>query len=723
MAVEDPVTTSTNRPSAARPGASLERESVRPPWITFVVIAIIIVISVAVRSGHAMLSIMFDGAAALAVMAPPMLLGLALVPLIHPKKLPLRWHLLLGAAFGLGLTSLLVLILGLAGLLHRWIWLGLFAGFMMVGLLQWQRLRLVQRQTPQRSGKRAMETSIGRERRSAGGFVWLLVLVCPFASVAILSATNAPGMIWQEEGFAYDVLTYHLQVPKEYFDAGRIDYLPHNVYANFPSNVEMLYLLAMILLDDAHDAAVPANMIHLLLAALTVLAAWVAGREWSPRVGVVCAVATASTGWLAYLSGLAYVENGMLFFAMTSAAWLVRCYRSSGAADGIVEDTHNDAENHSDADVGPNHRAMVVGGVLAGFAFGCKYTAGPMLVIPLAIVPLICRRGSVRSGLGDAFIFVFAALAAVSPWLVKNMALTGNPVFPLANEVFHGSPAGWGEDETDRWNAAHRGERDDQTVSARVSVMWTRTLGDRYQRFGPMLILLGVIGLIGRRWERFDWALVAMFVVQLGIWAFATHLFARFTVVMLIPLVLLAGRSLLPGSRRIRVISVAVVLIAGSAWNSVFAIRLHESESIPGAPAAVFYEGHLSHYSYLRMINEDLPDNARLLVVGDAKAFYFQRSVEYCVAFNRNPFFTALLEADSPAAMMDWLRDRGFTHLLVNWSEMRRLDATYGFSPSMPPPRLASMLDRLTDAGLLLLRGFPLPGSLEPYIDIYEIPQ
>ena len=41
----------------------------------------------------------------------------------------------------------------------------------------------------------------------------------------------------------FDVLEYHLQGPKEYFQAGRIAFLPHNVYTNMPFGVEMLHLL------------------------------------------------------------------------------------------------------------------------------------------------------------------------------------------------------------------------------------------------------------------------------------------------------------------------------------------------------------------------------------------------------------------------------------------------------------------------------------------------
>ncbi len=40
----------------------------------------------------------------------------------------------------------------------------------------------------------------------------------------------------------FDVLEYHLQGPKEYYQAGRIAFLPHNVYTSMPFGVEMLHL-------------------------------------------------------------------------------------------------------------------------------------------------------------------------------------------------------------------------------------------------------------------------------------------------------------------------------------------------------------------------------------------------------------------------------------------------------------------------------------------------
>ena len=66
--------------------------------------------------------------------------------------------------------------------------------------------------------------------------------IAPFVVVMIL-ASMLPTI-------DFDVLEYHLQGPKEYFQAGRIAFLPHNVYTNMPFDVEMLHLLGMEVIGD-----------------------------------------------------------------------------------------------------------------------------------------------------------------------------------------------------------------------------------------------------------------------------------------------------------------------------------------------------------------------------------------------------------------------------------------------------------------------------------------
>lgn len=635
-------------------------------------------------SRWALLCALFDGLTAAVVLLPAVLGGLWLVPLFRLGPMPLRWHLLLGAALGIGCLSLLVLSLGLSGCLQRTVWLILLSAFSVLGVVRFRSLRV--------------------ESKSSrwSGCVWLPAI--PFLVLAILAASNAPGLIWQEEGNGYDVLEYHLQMPKEYLHAGRISYAPHNVYANFPANVEMLYLLAMILLDDDVDAGVAAHAIHLYLAALTVFATWVVGRDRSPRVGVISALTMATAGWLAYLSGLAYVENGVLFFGMCATGAMLRAAR-----DGKKEPQR---ESPVRGPMPPGW--LVVSGVLAGFAAGCKYTAVPMVVVPL-VLGAILMTDRLRARVTGGFTLAAAALMALSPWLVKNQVMTGNPVFPLLNDVFKASPPGWDSESTARWERGHTPPPQERSIRAKLIHLWRHVLWDRYHRFGPAVFLLALGGLLWRRRGRADAVLIVIAMIQMGVWLFATHLYARFAVPLLIPLTLLAGRCVVGPPSAFRWRFVVGVLALGGAWNFAQAVRLHRAEAVYGVPSSFFYRGFMPGYEYLGFINDRLPARARVLLVGDARAFYVRCAVDYHVVFNLVPFARAARDEDD---LLAWLRAGKYTHVLIHWAEIDRLRNTYGFGPEVN----SALLDRLCAKGLRLMEAFPHPLGTKRYVELYELP-
>jgi hypothetical protein len=289
--------------------------------------------------------------------------------------------------------------------------------------------------------------------------------------------------------------------------------------------------------------------------------------------------------------------------------------------------------------------------------------------------------------------------------------------------VFQAAPPGWGAQETKAWDRGHSAEDEQRSVGGRLHVFWDYVLWDKKQRFGPVIFLLALAGLLGRRRSAADLILFAVLMVQLVVWLFATHLFARFAVVLLIPLALLCGCAIIvSGSRRRRQVIVGA-LVVGGAWNFWFAVRLHGQESPGGAPASLIYEGKLEKYKYFQVINHELPPDAKILLVGEARAFYFQRDVEYCVVFNRNPFFEVVRASKTPHQVLHWLREKGCTHVLVNWSEVRRLADSYGFSSAVDARLLDKMFAQLETAGLSRLHGFPHPQTGGRYVDLYAVPR
>jgi len=622
---------------------------------------------------------------AAAVMLPPIGLGLVLVPLFRFLDLPVRWRLLLAAALGLGATSILVLCFGLLGLLHRGFWCALLLLFAIMGLL---RLRGILARPE--SGAARSRASGAPNRES---FLWLIAV--PFLVAALLAASNPPGFLWSEEGYGYDVLEYHLQVPKEYFLQGEIAYASHNVYANFPMNVEMLYLLAMIVNGKVTEVGTTAHLIHLSFALLSVFAAATVASDVSPRTGLIAGILLATTGWLPYLSGLAYVENALFFYGFLAVGSLLRGRESTSPAGWII-----------------------LSGLMAGLACGCKYTAVLFLVAPVGLCAICANRVALTRRLSLVLLFLLSATAAFSPWLLKNQWMTGNPVFPLANSLFQADPPGWGTRETEQWDRGHSVSWSTHSFAQRIGSIWTQILGNRYQRFGLFVLLFPLFLFIQKRRNETNGLLGLIALMQLLGWTMVTHLYARFAAVLLIPLVLLAARAVTAFCARPAIFVPLAVTVA--AWNFAFVVDLHRQESDPGAPETLISEGILPGFEYYEVVNRQLPAPARILLVGEARAYYFEREVDCRVVFNAQPFAEVVKAAKNDDEILAWLRDRGFTHVLVHWSEIQRLAGTYGF----PGEITLALFERLERAGLSPVRFFPHPlRSGERYVDLWAVPQ
>jgi hypothetical protein len=275
---------------------------------------------------------------------------------------------------------------------------------------------------------------------------------------------------------------------------------------------------------------------------------------------------------------------------------------------------------------------------------------------------------------------------------------------------------------------------DERTLSARVRSLWVRVAGDADQRFGPTILALGLVGLLSRRRDHADAVLVLMVALQMAVWTLVTHEYARFAVPLIIPLAILGGRVIPAAAGSRRAVLVAAVIVGGAAWNLAFAAVRHAGESPGGAPPALFYEGRVPGFEYLRAANEELPEDAKVLLVGESRAFYFRRKVDYCVAFNRSPFLEMIHAADAlpglttratrATGVMDWLGGRGYTHVLVNWSEVRRLERTYGLAPPTTAAQLERAMARLAQEGLSLVRVFhhPNPEVHARYVELYAVP-
>jgi len=190
---------------------------------------------------------------------------------------------------------------------------------------------------------------------------------------------------------AWDSLVYHLTGPKFYLRSGKIYHPLDLPYLGFPQLVEMLFTWGMAL--GGERAASVIHWLYGLLAASIGL-----GFSDCPYL-VGALIFSAPTVFV--LASWPYVDIALLVY-VALAFQALEFYRETGSL-----------------------KWLVLSGVMAGFALSAKYTA---VIVPIAgfFVLLIASRQRKY-----AVLLPLVAFVLFSPWLIKNFALTGNPVYPF----------------------------------------------------------------------------------------------------------------------------------------------------------------------------------------------------------------------------------------------------------------------------------------------------
>ncbi len=249
--------------------------------------------------------LLYDGLHALAVVGAATVAGLAVARRLNPTA-PRSLLIAGGGAIGLGAMAAVVLGLGVFGglnLLTSW---GIVVVFLLIGVvdLAFDRARWAAPVDP------------------AGRWLWPLAGVA-FGMIAVAASMPA-GAMWAGEPNAYDVVSYHLPVPREWFELGRIAPLDHNVFSRFPMATEALFLLEMHQRGGAYEAAYAAQFTNGLIVLLFGVGTFGAARVLGATMlaATVSAVVAVCVPWPIMLGSIAYNEPLMMLAAVAMAGLL-----------------------------------------------------------------------------------------------------------------------------------------------------------------------------------------------------------------------------------------------------------------------------------------------------------------------------------------------------------------------------------------------------------------
>ena len=541
----------------------------------------------------------------------------------------------LQAALGSGVLGTGWLLIGLAGGYQRWTaWILLGAG-----------LVLLRREAAGWWGELGLFKSLWAQ---AGRVEKLLAGACGLLLTFQLLLALAPPTHW-------DALAYHLELPHLYLQAGRLIFVPYNLFWGNPQLGEMLFTFAAALgqlqtapvLSTALGAVFLAGMMGFTR---RVTAEWLGWDETTAtRAGWAAAAALMAGFSIRHQLSWGYVD----ILAAPMGLGLLVC---------VFEWLRQRQDSW-----------LRWAGVFLGLAVGVKYPSA-LLGLAVYLVILFTLR-PMRTALKAVLQSGAISLAVFSPWLLKNWIFTGNPLFPYL------IPSVWAS--TLRVQAASLATGSDIPILGNLLFPFSSVLmgGENGLWYGAEIGVVALwMGAVGwwLYWKRVEGRMMTLALVL--VWAMAGGVslylwqFQQIRIYFaLLPIpALLAGTGWgwlqawsFNGIRLRRLLGTLLILVMALAcWqDSLEVVSVSPLQAAMGIqPAQTFLENNLGWYAVAMKGLGDLPQGSKVMMLWEPRGLYARGDVQPDVWIDtwRMAYWT---EHTPEKILMDW-RAGGFTHIL-----------------------------------------------------------
>ncbi len=462
-----------------------------------------------------------------------------------------------------------------------------------------------------------------------------------------------------------DALTHHLAVPKLYLEHGGIYEIPELLFSYYPMNLDLLYLIPLAFGNDI----IP-KYIHFAFALLTSFLIYSylknrIGETW----GLLGSLFFLSIPVIIKLSTTVYVDLGLLFFTTASVLLLFRWAKN-----------------------GYRLRDLSLAALCCGLAVGTKYNGLIGLLLLSGMAPILYsrshpERSDSKKMILYGAIFAFIALATASPWFIRNYVWTGNPLYPLFQQIFsptiqQNRPAGLGILAT---RHLVYGETPLQILMLPFRVFLEgQDNNPQYfdGKLNPFLLILPVMAFLRQKQAR----IVSLEKVAMLIFSILFFLFAMFQTDMriryiapIVPFLVILSilglqsfYSFLTNHlhKRLATLFISILILSILSYNLNYLTKLHDE-----VQAFAYISGKVDRDTYITLFRPEypviqkanmlLPTKTLCLFLGN-RGYYMNFRHIFDVPTNKRSYFTGLVtHSTDAAAIANELIQDGFSHLLV----------------------------------------------------------
>jgi hypothetical protein len=448
-----------------------------------------------------------------------------------------------------------------------------------------------------------------------------------------------------------DALVYHLTLPKLFREQHGFFFVPGNIYANFPLHTEMLYLLALFLKGD-----VVARLLHFIALLVVLLGIGEIARERrgaSPTYPYLSMLLFASLPTVFYLAHMAYIDLFVTLYTL-GALLAYLSWRDGGGRGWLF-----------------------LSALCSGTAMACKYTA---LFLPLLGVLgiLWVHRAAEKADkpLGDLGRYLWFTALFGAPFYLKAWVVTGNPFYPFFYGLFGGR--GWEPRQAELFEGLLMFFGMGRSPLDYLLLPWNLSFhAEMHTRqfdgvIGPLFLLV-LPFLAGLR------PLPSRLLTMLA-FAGLTFLFwtsgsqqLRF-LIPIFPVLAVAGGCVLAGHRHRKAVFPLLLLVVSGClvfngthlWREF--TKIGPIGVVTGSESREeFLSRSVTSYAMYRYVNEHLPGDARIFLVGMKNmTFHCERDTYADTMFETYTLGKILASSRTPEEVLRALQARGFTHILYD---------------------------------------------------------
>ena len=485
-----------------------------------------------------------------------------------------------------------------------------------------------------------------------------------------------------------DALTHHLAVPKLYLQHGGMVELPHIGFSYFPMNLDLLYLIPLYFGND-----ILPKFIHFAFGLLT---AGIIFKYLKKRLNknywMLGALVFLSIPVILKLSITVYVDLGLVFFTTAALIYLFKWNKAPSVK-----------------------RYLIISAVFCGLALGTKYNGLVALALLTLFVPFMYLKSNDATGqsqlkaLGWMTVYFVVALIVFSPWMIRNLIWTGNPVFPLYRNVFQTdqavAPKVLSDDlqeeidkRTEDWNhfaVRHIIYKESWSEIALIPIRIFFQGKDNDPKYfdgklNPFLLILPVFAFYPRRQTNptvhFEKKILLIFIVLFILFAFfKTSIRIRYVAPVIPALVILSMYGIQnliksfqdlkhPTVGKVGIFSVAVAVVLLLGLNTIYVQKQFQA-----VDPFSYLSGKVERDEYIARYRPEFPvmqyANQHLTKSDKIMGLFLGNRRYYCdqqIIFGETLFTRTVILASSEENLQRVLKEKGFTHILVHFDLFRQ---------------------------------------------------